>query len=695
MSPAERIEVLRRDIRSHDHRYFVLDDPVISDYEYDLLVKELQDLESAHPDLITPDSPTQRVGGSPSSSFPVVRHPVPMLSIGNTYNDEEIRDFDRRIRDLLGPDRAYAYAVELKIDGVAVSLRYEDGALALGATRGDGEQGDDITANLRTIRSIPLRIAEEEPLLNNIEVRGEVYLPHDGFEALNVARAEREEPLFANPRNATAGSLKLRDPRVVAERPLRVFLYTLRFEDEAGAVAARPDLDSHFQRLQWLAGQGFPTNRDARHFAAIDEVIEYCHDWEDRRSTLSYDIDGMVIKVDSTSLHGELGATMKSPRWAIASKFTAQRARTRLTDIRLQVGRTGVVTPVAELEPVFLAGSTISRATLHNENEIQDKELHIGDTVLIEKGGDVIPKVVEVDLNEREEGSTLFVMPTNCPVCATTLVRAPGEVALRCKNEACPAQMQARVTHFTGRNAMDIEGFGPAVTEQILANGLIGDVGDIYGLTRERLETLERMGEKSAVNLLGGIEASKDRPLDRLLFSLGIPHVGERAARQIAEHFRSIDAIGAATEEELVAVPEIGPKIAESIVSFFGNERNLEIIAKLKDAGLRMEMEAPADGAENDTDNAADNSADSGADSQALADKIVVITGTLPNYSREEMAGRIEAAGGRVTSSVSKKTDYLVAGENAGSKLKKAQSLGVEILNEEETEALLSGERSP
>ncbi len=684
MSPAERIEVLRREIRSHDHRYFVLDDPVISDYDYDMLVKELQDLESAHPDLITPDSPTQRVGGSPSSTFPVVRHPVPMLSIGNTYNDEEIRDFDRRISDLLGPEREYAYAVELKIDGVAVSLRYENGALILGATRGDGEQGDDITANLRTIRSIPLRIAEEAPLLNNIEVRGEVYLPHDEFEALNAFRAEREEPLFANPRNATAGSLKLRDPRVVAERPLRVFLYTLRFEDETGALAARPDLDSHFQRLRWLAGQGFPTNKEAGRFATIDEVIGFCHDWEERRASLHYDIDGMVIKVDSIGLYGELGATMKSPRWTIASKFAAQRARTRLVDIRLQVGRTGVVTPVAELEPVFLAGSTIGRATLHNEEEIHRKDLRVGDTVWIEKGGDVIPKVVSADLNEREDGATPFKMPTACPVCGSALVRVGEEVAWRCGNAACPAQTQARVTHFTGRNAMDIEGFGPAVTEQILGNGLIGDVGDIYRLTREQLGTLERMGEKSAGNLLGGIEASKNRPLDRLLFSLGIPHVGERAARQTAAHFRSIDAIRAASEEELVAVSEIGPKIAGSIVSFFRNERNLEIIAKFREAGLRMELEAPDDEAE--------NGVGSGTDTQPLTDMIFVITGTLPNYSREEMAGRIEAAGGRVTSSVSKKTDYLVAGENVGSKLRKAQSLGVRILNEAETEALFSSQ---
>ncbi len=674
MSPAERIEILHREIRSHDHRYFVLADPVISDYDYDMLVKELQDLESAHPDLITPYSPTQRVGGSPSSSFPVVRHPVPMLSIGNTYNDEEIRDFDRRIRDLLGPDREYAYVVELKIDGVAVSLRYEDGVLTLGATRGDGEQGDNITANLRTIRSIPLRIPEDQPRLNNIEIRGEVYLPHDGFQELNALREEREEPLFVNPRNATAGSLKLRDSREVAQRPLRVFLYTLRFEDEGGALAARPELDSHYQRLLWLAGQGFPTNREARRFDTISEVIDFCHLWEDRRSSLPYDIDGMVIKVDSVGLHGELGATLKSPRWAVASKFAAQRAVTRLTDIRLQVGRTGVVTPVAELEPVFLAGSTISRATLHNEEEIHRKDLRVGDTVYIEKGGDVIPKVVSADLTRRVEGASSFVMPTDCPVCHTPLVRVGDEVAVRCENAACPAQMQARVTHFTARNAMDIEGFGPAVTEQILGRSLIGDVGDIYNLTREQLGTLDRMGEKSAENLLRGIEASRDRPLDRLLFSLGIPHVGERAARQIADRFRSIDGIVAASQEDLVAIPEIGPKIAESIVFFFRNERNREIIEKLRAAELSMEMALP----------------DSGAVSKSLADKVFVITGTLKGYTRDEAAERITAAGGRITSSVSKKTDYVLAGENAGSKLRKAQTLGVEVLNETDFDALFA-----
>ena len=508
-----------------------------------------------------------------------------------------------------------------------------------------------------------------------------MYLSHDGFRTLNELRAEREEPLFANPRNATAGSLKLRDPRIVAERPLRVFLYTLRFADEAGALAEQPELDSHFQRLGWLADQGFPTNREAQRFATIGEVIDFCQEWEARRSSLSYDIDGMVIKVDSIGLHGELGATMKSPRWAIASKFAAQRAVTRLQEIRLQVGRTGVVTPVAEFEPVFLAGSTISRATLHNEEEIRRKDLRVGDTVFVEKGGDVIPKVVSVDLSKREDGSTPFVMPTACPVCETTLVRVGDEVAVRCGNAACPAQMQARVTHFTARNAMDIEGFGPAVTEQILENGLIDDVGDIYGLTREQLGTLERMGERSADNLLRGIETSRDRPLDRLLFSLGIPHVGERVARQIADRFRSMKGIMAASEEDLVAVPEIGPKIAECIVSFFRNERNLEIVAKLQEAGLNLALAM--------TDVPEDN-----AGSQALADKIFVITGTLSNYTREEMADLIASAGGRVTSSVSKKTDYLVAGENAGSKLQKAQSLGVEILSEQETETLIAGPRS-
>jgi DNA ligase (NAD+) len=672
MSPVDRIKQLRQEIRDHDHRYHVLAEPVVSDYDYDVLMKELLDIEAAHPDLVAPDSPTQRVGGAPFSSFPVVTHPVPMLSISNTYDADEILDFDRRVRDILGDEEAYSYVVELKIDGVAVSLRYEDGVLILGSTRGDGVQGDNITANLRTIRSIPLRIAVDHPAINQLEVRGEVYLSHAGLEQMNQVRSDREDPLFANPRNATAGSLKLLDSRRVAERPLQVFLYSLRFEDETGVLAVQPELDSHYGRLQWLAGHGFSTNTNAQRFDTIDGAIGYCKAWESKRSDLPYDIDGMVIKVDSIRLQQELGATLKSPRWVVAYKFPAQRAVTQLNDIRLQVGRTGVVTPVAELEPVFLAGSTISRATLHNEDEILRKDIRIGDTVVIEKGGDVIPKVVEVDFDKRQEGAPPFKMPAECPVCHTPLMRIQDEVAVRCENVTCPAQIQARLEHFTARNAMDIDGFGPAVAEQLLSHGLMQDVGDIFSLTQEQFMALERMGPKSADNLIRSIEASKDRPLDRILFSLGIPHVGERAARQIADRRRSLDQIMTATVEELATIPEIGPTIAESVVNFFQNDQNRTVIEKLRQAGLNMKLpELPV-----------------GTASQALNGKIFVITGTLANYTRDEAAARIESSGGRVTASVSKKTNYVLAGESAGSKLDKAQALGIQVLDETAFEQL-------
>lgn len=675
MSHIDRIEQLRREIRDHDHRYHVLAEPVISDYDYDMLMNELLELEAAHPELVTPDSPTQRVGGAPYASFPIVTHPVPMLSISNTYDDDEIIDFDRRVRSLLGEEATYSYVVELKIDGVAVSLRYEDGLLTLGATRGDGVQGDDITPNLRTIRSIPLRITPDHPALGRFEVRGEVYLSHAGLERLNQGRSERGEPLFANPRNATAGSLKLLDPRQAAARPLQVFLYSLRFEDEAEARAAQPDLDSHYARLQWLAKHGFPTNDNAERCDTIHDVIACCRGWSTKRSSLPYDIDGMVIKVDSLRLQQELGATLKSPRWAVAYKFAAQRAVTRLNEIRLQVGRTGVVTPVAELEPVFLAGSTISRATLHNEDEVLRKDIRVGDTVYIEKGGDVIPKVVAVDFDKRPEGTASFKMPSDCPVCSTPLMRIQDEVAVRCENVSCPAQVQARIAHFTARNAMDIDGFGPAVATQLLSGGLISDIADIYTLTKDQLLSLERMGEKSADNLLRAIEASKVRPLDRILFSLGIPHVGERAARQIADRCRSMDGITAATVEYLADIPEIGPTIAESVVHFLQNEQNRQIIERLKASGLAMALPEQA----------------GGAAEQALKDKVFVITGTLSGYTRDEAAARIEGAGGRVTSSVSKKTDYVVAGESAGSKLTKAQALGIPVLDESAFEALFEG----
>jgi DNA ligase (NAD+) len=678
MTPAERIEQLRREIREHDRRYFILAAPTISDYAYDLLTQELRALEAAHPDLVTPDSPTQRVGGAPLSAFPVVEHPVPMLSISNTYDADEVMEFDRRVRDLTADlTGAYAYVVELKIDGVAVSLRYEGGALALGATRGDGLRGDDITANLRTIRALPLRIPVEHPAGADIEVRGEVYLSHAHFEKMNETRQEHGEPAFVNPRNAAAGSLKLLDPRQVAERPLQAFIYALRFEDEAGALAAHPDLDSHYRRLAWLAGHGFPTNPHVGRFHTIQEAMAYCDAWETRRSSLPYDIDGMVIKVDSIRLQEHLGATLKSPRWVVAYKFKAQRAATLLKDIRLQVGRTGVVTPVAILEPVFLAGSTISRATLHNEDEIRRKDIRIGDTVFIEKGGEVIPKVVGVDLDRRPADALPFVMPPDCPVCGAALARIGDEVAVRCENAACPAQVQARVEHFTARDGMDIDGFGPAVTEQLLARRLIDDVGDLYRLTREQLMALDRMGEKSADRLLRALEASKDRPLDRVLFSLGIPHVGERAARLIADHFRSTNALMAASPEDLAAIPEIGPTIAESVVAFFRNASNRAIVEKLRQAGVSLSLPEPETPA--------------GAGARPLAGAIFVLTGALARYTRDEAAARIEALGGRVASSVSKKTRYVVAGENPGSKLDRARELGVPVLDDQAFEQLLDG----
>lgn len=675
MTPAERIERLRREIREHDHRYFVLADPIISDYDYDLVMKELQSLEAAHPDLISADSPTHRVGGAPLSAFPPVRHPIPMLSISNTYDAAEVRDFDRRVRDLLVDTDPPAYVVELKIDGVAVSLRYEDGLLKSGATRGDGVQGDDITANLRTIRSLPLGIPVEHPAFARVEVRGEVYLPHTRFEKMNRLRSERDEPLFANPRNAAAGSLKLLDPRQVAERPLQAFIYFLRFEDEPAVLAANSTLDSHYRRLEWLAGHGFPANPNARRFDTIENAMTYCDEWEQKRDALPYDIDGMVIKVDSVRLQERLGATLKSPRWVVAYKFKARRAVTKLKDIHLQVGRTGVVTPVAILEPVLLAGSTISRATLHNEDEIRRKDIRAGDTVFIEKGGDVIPKVVEVDLSQRPADTQPFDMPSTCPVCGSTLVRSDTEVAVRCENTVCPAQVQARIEHFASRDAMDIDGFGPAVTEQLLAEGLIHDIGDLYTLTREQLSALERMGEKSADNLLRSLDASKNQTLDRVLFGLGIQHVGERAARQIATHFRSVEAVMNANPETLVAIPEIGPAIAESVARFFHNPIHRAIVEKLRHAGLSMTLPEPAP-----------RPPDTG---MPLSGKIFVLTGTLQRYSRDEATARIEALGGRVTSGVSKKTDFVVAGEDSGSKLRKAGELGVSVLDEEAFEKLL------
>ncbi|MBI4553017.1 MAG: NAD-dependent DNA ligase LigA [Candidatus Latescibacteria bacterium] len=679
MSPARRIAQLREEIRTHDHRYFVLDHPIISDAEYDRLMRELQELEVAHPELVTPDSPTQRVGGAPLSSFPVVTHPVPMLSISNTYAAEEVVEFDRRVHEWVGPDAPpIQYVVELKIDGVAVSLRYQEGVFIQGATRGDGEHGDDITANLRTIRSIPLRLPAVHPALRNVEVRGEVYLPRASFEALNRLRAEQGESLFVNPRNAAAGSLKLLDSRLVAQRPLRLFVYSLLCDDEAAVEAAVPEMDSHYHRLQWLNEHGLPVNPHVRRVGSIHAALDYCDDWQARRADLPYDIDGMVIKVDPIRQQQRLGATLKSPRWVVAYKFAAQQAATRLKEIQLQVGRTGVVTPVAILEPIFLAGTTVSRATLHNEEEIRRKDIRAGDTVYIEKGGDVIPKVVGVDLSRRPSDSVPFVMPSACPVCGSPLVRSEEEVAVRCENLSCPAQVQARIEHFAGRNAMEIDGLGPAITEQLLRQGMVTDVGDLYTLTHEQLAALERMGEKSAENLITAITASKTRSLDRLIFGLGIHHVGERAARQLAEHCRTVEALRAASKEALETIPEIGPTIAESVVTFFQNARNREVIDKFRRAGVTMELPEGT----------------GGSALGPLAGKTFVLTGVLARFTREDAAARIEALGGRVTSTVSAKTSYVIAGSSPGSKLERARQLGIPVLDEEEFEELIRGQGS-
>ncbi len=666
----EEIERLRREIRRHDYLYYVLAQPEISDYQYDMLLKRLEALEQQYPEFITPDSPTQRVGGEPTKEFPVVRHRKPMLSLSNTYNEAEVREFDRRVRSLLNPGEPYEYVCELKIDGVAVSLVYENGLLVRGVTRGDGEQGDDITNNIKTIRSIPLRLETDREDLLNIEVRGEVYYPTPEFEKLNQERIAAGEPPFANPRNSAAGTLKLQDPRIVAQRPLRIFCYYL------DQIADTPTIQTHFQALETLEQLRFPVNPHRRLCKTIDEVIEYWREWSGKKEELPYEIDGVVVKVNSLEQQRRLGATAKSPRWAIAFKFATEQAETRLVDIRWQVGRTGIVTPVAHLEPVQLLGTTISRATLHNMDEIQRLDVRIGDYVIIEKGGEIIPKIVRVVKEKRPRGTAPYRPPTRCPVCHTPLVRPPGEVALMCENVACPAQVAGRIAHFASRRAMDIEGLGEKVVDLLLRANLIRDYGDLYYLKAEDIAPLERMGEKSAANLIAAIEASKSRPLARLIFGLGIRYVGEEAARLLANHFHSLDKIREADEEELAAVPGIGEITARSVKAFFSREENLKVLEKLRRAGLpfteTVAEEAPLQ-------------------DERFAGKTFVLTGALDNFTREEATRLIEARGGKVTSSVSRKTDYVLVGKDPGSKYRKAQELGVPILTEEEFIKMLEG----
>jgi DNA ligase (NAD+) len=666
-SVGDRIAGLRKQIAHHDRLYYEQAKPEISDREYDALYRELVDLERAHPELLTPDSPTQKVGGRPQGAFEQVRHLVPMQSLDNTYSAEEIVDFVERLQRLL-PGEEIPFTIEPKVDGVAICLLYEKGRLVRAATRGDGTTGDEVTRNIRTISCIPANLHGKVP--DVLEVRGEIYLPKETFARINAERDEQGLPTFANPRNAAAGTLKQLDPNVVAERKLSAVFYGYGAVEPASALPER--MEEFFAQLKsW----GLPVN--PRHWLARDasEVMAAIMELGSIRRDFPFETDGAVIKADLIAQHGRLGSTSKAPRWAIAYKYEPEQARTRLLDITVQVGRSGVLTPVAELEPVFVAGSTVSRATLHNEEEIARKDLRIGDWVLVEKAGDVIPAVVKVLTEERDGSEKIFKIPTHCPVCGSAVSRAEGEVAVRCTNPGCAAQARRRIEYFASRTAMDIEGLGEAMVTQLCEAGLVNDVADLYTLTAEQLLPLERMGEKSVSNLLTAIDASRNQPLWRLLAALGIPHVGVTVARTLATSFGTLDRLAEASEEELVAVEEIGPIMATAIRGWFSEPAVAALLGKLRAAGLNFGERDPKGSAP--------------AAEGPLKGSTWVLTGTL-SIPREEAAEMIRAMGGKVSGSVSAKTTYLLAGEEAGSKLEKAQKLGVTILDEEAFRELVS-----
>lgn len=654
----EKLTDLRQLLHQYGYQYYVLDNPTVPDAEYDRLMNELTDLEAKHPELITPDSPSQRIGGRPLEGFVKVEHNVPMLSLANAFNQQDLREFDRRVREGLAIETV-DYVCELKIDGLAVSLSYQDGLFQQGATRGDGSIGEDISQNLRTIRSIPLKI--DEP--NTIEVRGEAFMPKKSFIRLNKAREEQGLDLFANPRNAAAGSLRQLDPKIAAERHLDIFLYAVG-EWQAGTIA------THSERLTYLNKLGFKINPEWKKCQSIDQVIEYVEAWIDKRNDLSYDIDGIVVKVDRLDYHDILKTTAKSPRWAIAYKFPAEEAVTKLIDVILSVGRTGVVTPTALLEPVQVAGTTVQRASLHNEDYIQEKDIQLNDAVVIKKAGDIIPEVVRVIPEQRDETVKPFKMPDHCPSCGAELERLEGEVALRCMNPNCPAQLKEGLTHFASRNAMNIDGLGEKIIEQLYTHELVSQVTDLYQLEREKLLELERMGAKSVDNLLRAIEASKSNSLERLLFGLGIRFVGVTAAKLLAISFGEIEKIQQASYEELTTVDEIGDKMADSIVRYFANEKVVLMLGKLKQLGVNTSYLGIKPTSEKIN--------------SIFQDKTIVLTGKLNQLTRDEAKDKIEAMGGKVTGSVSKKTNLLIAGEEAGSKLSKAERLGIEIWNEQQ-----------
>lgn len=663
-----RVEELRRQIRYHDYRYYVLDSPEIPDAAYDALVRELRHLEELYPQLITPDSPTQRVAGAPAEAFGTLEHSRPMLSLDNAFSPEELREFDRRVRSLLGGEKPQ-YVAEHKIDGLSVALHYRDGAFLQGATRGDGERGEDVTANLRTVRSIPLVLRPPGEQLAELEVRGEVYMPLEAFRRLNREREEKGETLFANPRNAAAGSVRQLDPRITAGRPLDTFVYEIRrwVPAEAGGRGVVRGPDTQWEALEMLARLGFKVNPHRRLCQDIDEVIDYCRYWQERRHDVGYEMDGAVIKVNSLEQQSRLGATSHHPRWATAYKFPAEQALSRVRDIIVQVGRTGVLTPTALLDPVRLAGATVSRATLHNEDIVREKDVRIGDTVIVQRAGDVIPEVVAVVKEKRTGEEREFQMPEHCPVCGAEVLRLPEEVAARCTGVACPAQLKEQLIHFASRDAMNIEGLGPAILTQLLEAGLVKDAADLYFLKYEDLVKLERLADKSARNLLAAIDATRGNPLHRLIYALGIRYVGEKVSRVLAERFGSLEALARAREEELTAIPEIGPKIARSVVAFFRQEQTRRLLEKLRLAGVKREEEPRAP-----------------TPATPLSGKTVVFTGTLRSLGRKEAEELVASLGGRPAGSVSRNTDYVVVGTDPGSKYERARRLGVPILSEEE-----------
>ncbi len=664
----KKLDALREQIRHHEYRYYVLDEPELSDAEFDRLMNQLKKIEAEHPEAITPESPTQRVGGKPREGFVKVKHSAPMFSLDNAYSIEELRDWERRVLELTGRDQV-EYMCELKLDGMSLVLRYEDGRLAQGITRGDGNIGEDVTLNVRTVRAVPLSVEagkrKQAGIPADFEVRGEMMMPLASFRRMNEEREAQGLAIFANPRNATAGTARQLEPSITAQRRLDYFAYMLLRD-------GRTIFDRQSETMNALEAAGFKANKNRKLATSIDEVWEFIEHWETRRETLPYEIDGIVVKVDRTALQNELGFTGKAPRWAIAYKFAARGGITLVEDILTNVGRTGKLTPVAMLKPVSIGGTTVSRATIHNLDEVERLGVKIGDWVQVERGGDVIPKLVGVvEDKDHPRGTREFHMPEKCPVCGGHVVRTEGEADHRCVNANCPAKLRESILHFASRRVMNIDGMGEALVTQLTDRGLVKNVADIYRVTKDDLLELERIGKKSAENVLREIEASKKLPLERVIFGLGIRFVGERTAQFLAEHFGSLEALIAASAEELEAVNEVGPRIAESIVEFFAEPHNRELVEQLRQAGLTLAGEKKLRGTQ-------------------LAGKTFVLTGTLARLTRDEAKQKIEDAGGRVSGSVSKKTDYVVAGEEAGSKLDKAKELGVAVIGEAELEKLLA-----